>query len=162
MSLVRAQQGEPKKKPPGSGGFFFNSSSGGLERVCRFRIAKSAAYSRRRQTPWRLPCRRRRAPTGKKPVRRTYSSSSLCKTPSLSAGGKSVVFAKPPSGQARFQRHAPAGLCDMRGARCVCGAAYSRRRRLSCILFYSRVFTFGRIYVILTSESEGYPCAKRI
>ena len=64
MSLVRAQQGEPKKRPSEQGGLFFASRIVRLERVCRFRIAKSAAHSRRRQTQWRLPRRRRRAKQG--------------------------------------------------------------------------------------------------
>ena len=64
MSLVRAQQGEPKKRPSEPDGLFFASRIVALERVCRFRIAKSAAHSRRRQAHWRLLRRRRRVPTG--------------------------------------------------------------------------------------------------
>ena len=56
--------GGAKEKTTRTGWSFLCFSFGGLERVCRFRIAKSAAHSRRRQTPWRLPRRRRRAPTG--------------------------------------------------------------------------------------------------
>ena len=55
--------GGAKKRPSEPDGLFFASRIVRLERVCGFRIAKSAAHSRRRQTQWRLPRRRRRAPT---------------------------------------------------------------------------------------------------
>ena len=51
--------GGAKEKTTRTGWSFLCFSFGGLERVCRFRIAKSAAYSRRRRlscTLFRLPC----------------------------------------------------------------------------------------------------------
>ena len=56
--------GAKEKGHPNRMVFFFASRIVALERVCRFRIAKSAAHSRRRQAHWRLLRRRRRVPTG--------------------------------------------------------------------------------------------------
>ncbi len=122
-----------RKDHPNRMVFFFASRIVALERVCRFRIAKSAAHSRRRQTHWRLLRRRRRASTHRElffffslQVASSVTAT-LRRATSLTEGGKRVVFAKHCRAKHTvnfFKRYK--SLSGLRYARCARYALWAR------------------------------------